>query len=322
MARPLRIEFEGAWYHVMNRGAGYRSIFKSNKQREYFLSLLDAVTLRFNADIHAYCLMGNHYHIMIRTPEGNLQRIMRHINGVYTQYFNRTQKTDGALFRGRYKAILVDAEAYWLELSRYTHRNPLNILKGKSLSSYQWSSFPAYIGQVESPEWLTTHYILNAIAKRKQRERYQSFVESGVSDELVEFYGGDGVSSILGGAAFKSDHIRLVEQSSEIAELKSHRNKPTMAQIISVVCQRMKVPKKELLKARRGRHRFQQARAIAMYFCQEYGKYTLADIAKQFNLTGYASAGATIRNFRERGKDERSSEYYKLIIQDLTPLLD
>ena len=300
----------------MNRGAGYRSIFKTNKQRDYFLSLLEAVTQRFNADIHAYCLMGNHYHLMIRTPDGNLQRIMRHINGVYTQYFNRSQKTDGSLFRGRYKAILVDAEAYWLELSRYIHRNPIDIIKGKTLESYQWSSYPAFIGQSETPEWLTTQYILNAIGQRNQRKRYQSFVESGVSDELVEFYGGSGVSSILGGAVFKSDYIRQIEQSREVSELKQYRKTPTMEQIISVVCERMEVKKKVLLTSRRGRHPYQQARAIAMFLCQEYGEFTLAKIAEKFNLAGYASAGATIRNYRE--SNEKVDESLNLIIQDLT----
>ncbi len=125
MARPLRIEFPGAWYHVMNRGAGRHWIYKYDKHYHYFLSLLADVTERYRVEVHAYCLMSNHYHLMLHNPDGNLQRIMRHINGVYTQYFNRTERTDGALFRGRYKAILVDAETYWLALSRYIHRNPL-----------------------------------------------------------------------------------------------------------------------------------------------------------------------------------------------------
>src|SRR5690625_2272987 len=116
MARPLRIEFAGAWYHVMNRGARREAIFQSDEQREYFLSLLSVTAERFNAEWHAYCLMDNHYHLMLRTPEGNLQRIMRHVNGLYTQYFNRTEGHDGSLFRGRYKAVLVDAQTHWLGL--------------------------------------------------------------------------------------------------------------------------------------------------------------------------------------------------------------
>ena len=121
MARPLRIGYPGAWYHVMNRGAGRRYIFKNNTHRHYFLSLLEDTQDRFHAEWHAYCLMGNHYHLLLRTPDANLQRIMRHLNGLYTQFFNRSERKDGPLFRGRYKAFLVDTQSYWLPLSRYIH---------------------------------------------------------------------------------------------------------------------------------------------------------------------------------------------------------
>ena len=118
MARPLRIEYPGAWYHVMNRGAGRKKIFNATPHYELFLTLLEEVSERFGAEIHAYCLMGNHYHLLLHTPEGNLQRSMRHLNGVYTQRYNRMRGTDGPLFRGRYKAIVVDADHYLLHLSR------------------------------------------------------------------------------------------------------------------------------------------------------------------------------------------------------------
>ena len=109
----------------MNRGGRRRFIFNTDGQRHYFLALLGEVYTRYRAEIHAYCLMDNHYHLFIRTPEANLQRVMRHVNGLYAQYFNRTEGKDGALFRGRYKAILVDVDTHWFELSRYIHRNPL-----------------------------------------------------------------------------------------------------------------------------------------------------------------------------------------------------
>ncbi len=109
----------------MNRGGRRRFIFNTDDQRTYFLSLLGEVHSRYRAEIHAHCLMGNYYHLLLRTPKANLQRIMRHVNGLYTQYFNRTAGKDGALFRGRYQAILVDADSHWLALSRYIHRNPL-----------------------------------------------------------------------------------------------------------------------------------------------------------------------------------------------------
>jgi putative transposase len=124
MARPLRIEFEGAWYHVMNRGAGRRLIYRSSRHRDTFLRLLAEVTELFAVEIHAYCMMGNHYHLLTRTPRANLGRAMRHLNGVYTQRFNLTCGTDGPLFRGRYRSVLVAADTHLLQVSRYIHRNP------------------------------------------------------------------------------------------------------------------------------------------------------------------------------------------------------
>ena len=189
MARPLRIEFPGAWYHVMNRGQARRNIFLHDEHRKYFLSLLATANERYQADIHAYCLMDNHYHIILHTPTGNLQRIMRHINGVYTQYFNRTEGLDGPLFRGRYKAILVDANAYWLELSRYIHRNPLEANIIKNLNGYKWSSYCAYVNKTKKPAWLATDFILNALCNSNNRyENYQSFTAKEASDTLHKFY--------------------------------------------------------------------------------------------------------------------------------------
>jgi REP element-mobilizing transposase RayT len=121
MARPLRILYENAWYHVMNRGASRIKTFYNDDNYKLFLDLLSDTYQRFNLETHAYCLMPNHYHLLVRTPLANLSRCMRHIDGLYTQKFNRIGKRDGALFRGRYKAILIDADSYLLQLSRYIH---------------------------------------------------------------------------------------------------------------------------------------------------------------------------------------------------------
>ena len=125
MPRPVRIEYEGACYHVMNRGRGRQPIFHTPVYYHAFLETLNDAHERFGVVIHGYCLMGNHYHLLLQTPHGNLGRVMRHINGVYTQRHNRLKPTDGPLFRGRYKAILVEADNYLLQLSRYIHRNPI-----------------------------------------------------------------------------------------------------------------------------------------------------------------------------------------------------
>jgi putative transposase len=126
MSRPLRIQFPGAWYHVMNRGANKQITFQDDNDRKDFLGLLKAIHYRYKIEVHAYCLMNNHYHLMLRINSANLSQAMRHLNGVYTQRYNCRHNIDGPLFRGRYKSILVDAENYLLRLSRYIHLNPVS----------------------------------------------------------------------------------------------------------------------------------------------------------------------------------------------------
>ena len=157
MPRPARIQYENAFYHVMNRGRGRRWIFHGEAYYEAYLKTLEESYDRYDARIHAFCLMGNHYHLLIETPLGNLDRIMRHINGLYTQRYNRLKRTDGPLFRGRYKSVLVDEDAYLLQVSRYIHRNPLEV-KGASedaLSRHRWTSYQAYVNKVQAPKWLS-----------------------------------------------------------------------------------------------------------------------------------------------------------------------
>lgn len=129
MPRPTRIEYENAFYHIMNRGRVRQTIFHNNSYYLAFLETLEEASQRFNAVIHAYCLMSNHYHLIVETPLANISRVMRHVNGVYTQRYSRLKKTDGPLFLGRFKAILVDEDAYLLQLSRYIHRKPVETKK-------------------------------------------------------------------------------------------------------------------------------------------------------------------------------------------------
>ena len=129
MVRPLRVEYEGAYYHVMNRGRGRRMIYHDEKYYKYILWCLEQSNTRFALEIHAYCLMGNHYHLLVRTPRGNLPRAMLHINAMYTQHYNFLRKIDGPLFRGRYKAINIEQSSYLLPVSRYIHRNPVETVK-------------------------------------------------------------------------------------------------------------------------------------------------------------------------------------------------
>ncbi|MBL4867728.1 MAG: transposase, partial [Pseudomonadales bacterium] len=185
MPRPLRIEYENAYYHVMNRGRGRQKIFHGPDYYEAFLTTLAEAHQRFGVEILCYCLMANHYHLLVKTPEANLGRIMRHINGVYTQRHNRMKKTDGSLFRGRYKAICVQEDSYQLQLSRYIHRNPLGRSSAITLENYSWSSYPNYVDKGQSsPEWLYQNDIYSQLgARTRKREKYKAFVHLGVDDQ-------------------------------------------------------------------------------------------------------------------------------------------
>lgn len=320
MARPLRIEFAGAWYHVMNRGAGRQRIFETDVQRKYFLSLLEQTHHRFDADWHAYCLMDNHYHLMLRTPAGNLQRIMRHLNGVYTQYFNRTENTDGPLFRGRYKAILVDAEAYWLELSRYIHRNPLEAGRVDDLEEYPWSSYPAYVRARLNPDWLSTDYILGTIGTGNPRAAYRRFAARQTDDELAHLYAGSKMSPILGPKAFRRQVLQDRTRNIDQPELKRARAFPSIDEIVSAAALIYEVSENEILQSRCGRAVVSPARSVAMYLSQEVGGAILSDIAEHFGLSSYASAASAIRNVRLRLDTDRGlADIVNLIKLDLTP---
>jgi putative transposase len=182
MARPLRIEYPGAIYHLTSRGNARQAIFLNDADRRLFLDMLGAVVERFNWRCHAYCLMGNHYHLLIETAEATLSRGMRELNGRYTQAFNRRHHRVGHLFQGRFKAILVERENYLLELCRYVVLNPLRAKMVTSPGRYQWSSYRATAGQGKTPPFLTKAWVLAQFGSRRAEaaSRYRAFVHAGI----------------------------------------------------------------------------------------------------------------------------------------------
>ena len=182
MARPLRLEFAGALYHVTSRGDRREDIYTSNNDREAFLSILGDVCTRYNWVCHAYCLMSNHYHLLIETPDANLSKGMRQLNGVYTQWFNRANDKVGHVFQGRYKAILVEKESYLLEVARYIVLNPVRAKMVATAQEWPWSSYQITIGKSPTIPWIDTDWLLASFAKRKSTaiKRYEQFVAEGV----------------------------------------------------------------------------------------------------------------------------------------------
>ena len=193
MSRPLRIEFPNAGYHVTSRGDRREAIFEDDVDRQHFLAVLAAATQRFDVAVFAYCLMDNHYHLVIQTRLANLSQLMRQINGVYTQQYNRRHDKVGHLFQGRFKAILVDQDAYLLEVIRYVDLNPVRARLVRDPANWRWSSYAAHIGNVVSAEWLdsvTVHSNMlgrdarTTADRRKAMSLYAAFVAAGKGIKL------------------------------------------------------------------------------------------------------------------------------------------
>lgn len=182
MSRPIRIAFPDALYHVTARGDRREAIFDDDQDRRQFLATLEQVVDRFNWVCHAWCLMDNHYHLLIQTPDGNLSRGMRQLNGVYTQASNRRHRRVGHLFQGRFKAILVDSDAYLLELGRYVVLNPVRAGMVKDPADWPWSSYRASVGLDPSAPWRAVDGLLAMFGKRRAtaQTRYAQFVAEGV----------------------------------------------------------------------------------------------------------------------------------------------
>jgi REP-associated tyrosine transposase len=182
MARQWRIEYSGALYHVLSRGNGRQDIFITDEDRHLFLNLLKELTERFCIDVYAYVLMGNHYHLLLKTQDANLSKAMQWFGTTYTRRFNLSNHTCGHLFQGRYKSIVVENDAYLLRLSCYIHRNPLRAGMVNRIADYKWSSYQYYGYKRKSPTWLDTGLILSQVAGQDRHRSYRKKVQN-YSDE-------------------------------------------------------------------------------------------------------------------------------------------
>jgi putative transposase len=294
MARPLRIEFSGAWYHVMNRGRRGEKIFRLDQDYRTFLDLLQESSDIWGVRVSAFCLMETHYHFLLQTPNGNLSRFMRHVNGVYTQRFNRHHQLDGQLFRGRYKAILVEEDCYLLELLRYIHLNPLRAGLTNKVD-YKWSSHGGYASQYEKWNWLHKGFLLNMFAKNSvlAKRAYLEFISDGDSKDILGFFDKLNIPSIMGGDDFiswvKGKFFRQ-KLDDDVPESKLLAPTPTL--IIEEVCRFYDVESSMLLKSRRGITN--EARNVAIYLSRILCGLPLEKIGHQFNISKNSSVSSVV----------------------------
>lgn len=297
MARSLRIEYEGALYHVTSRGNERRKIYFKPTDYEKFLQYLTEAKKKYGILIHCYVLLTNHYHLIIETPKANLSRAMHYINGSYTTYVNRKRKRSGHLLQGRYKAILVSRDNYLLELSRYIHLNPIRAGMINRPEDYTYSTYKAYTS-IRRDKLLTSDLILGMIAshKKESKKEYRSFVEAGIGTELEnpqkKVYGG----MVLGGKRFIKETLQRIRseylQDEGISERKALRSTHDIEEILEGISRHFETDINEMIS-----NKYSQHRKIAIYFMKERTGADNNQIGELFGRTSKAIA-KTYERFR------------------------
>jgi len=280
MTRPLRLEFEGALYDITSRGGRREDVFESDADRSGFLRRLGQVCESCNWTFYAYCLMGNHYHLMIETPDANLSKGMRQLNGVYTHDFNSRHGRCGHVFQGRFKSVLVDKQAYLLELSRYIVLNPMRAGMVENPEDWQWSSYRAKIGSFNGPTWFNSDWLLSAFADRSgsAKKRYLRFVLAGIGRESIWSELKNLV--YLGDDQFVERVQSLVDMDRDLSEVPGIQSRPAAKPIAEYL-----------------HHENDRNQTTASAY--RSGGYSLAEIAAFFNLL-YSTVSVTIRKSKSK----------------------
>jgi len=290
----------------MNRGRRGETVFQTAEDHRLFMDILHESIELFSLRISAYCLMTNHYHLLVQTPDGNLSRCMRHINGVYTQRYNAAHGLDGQLFRGRYKAILVGEDRYLLQLVRYIHKNPIRAGVVSRAEEYGYSSHPGYLSNAGKWNWLHKQFILSMISKdpRQQVRRYRAFMAEDEDESFFRVMNLKKTPSVLGDNPFV-DRIKesffMKKRHVEVPE--SKRLAPDGERIIEAVCGFYKMDRANLLESKRGT--VNEARNMAMYLFRHLRGDALTKIGKAFDIESYSTVSSVIERFKIRMNSDR-----------------
>jgi putative transposase len=319
MARPLRLDHAGAVWHVTGRGNERREIFRDDQDREQFLRTLAAVVKRFRWRVHAYVLMGNHYHLLLETPEPTLSRGMRHLNGLYTQSFNRRHGRVGHLLQGRFKAILVEKESHLLELSRYVVLNPVRAGMTTTAGQWKWSNYRATAGLGSVPSWLETEWTLEQFLPRREAERrYRAFVAQGKGSGYAPWE--QLVSQIyLGGEGFRKKIQAMVSKrarSREVPRLQRLPARSALVDIVGAASREFGVSEADL---RRRRHT--PARLAVAYLARHEGVLKLTEFAPALGVQGWAAshlAASAERLARESRRFQQNLNRIQRSLAELT----
>jgi len=279
----------------MNRGRRGESVFLDEQDYSLFVELLKEVVDMYKVRVAAYCLIPTHYHLLIQTPGGDLSRCMRHLNGIYTQRFNRAHHCDGQLFRGRYKSILVDADSYLLELVRYIHRNPLETGLVKELNQYTWSSHKGYLSNTKKWNWLHKSFIFSLFARDRKEgiKTYKRFVLMESPEEISRIFSQRKFPSMLGSKKFINRVKKKFSRKKRHDEIpESRRLAPGSEKIKKAICKAYGIKKSSLLSSRRGV--VNEPRNVAIFLMRRLRGEKLEEIGRQFGIAKYSSVSSVI----------------------------
>lgn len=298
MSRPLRIEYPNAFYHVMNRGAARQTVFHLEDDYEVFLEVVREASNFFGIRIICYALMPNHYHLLIQTPKANLSRAMRHLNGVYTQRFNRLHKKDGPLFRGRYKATLVQEDEYLTHLIRYIHLNPIQANLVQYPKDYPWSSHKQYLKGTNNPSWLHVRLGLAFFSSKLKQalKDYRQFIKNGIDPKTKAFYSTKKQNPIFGDPDFveriKEKYILPNQKlSSEIPEERRMTGHHIAERVIKETSKQFSMPRQSFYESKRGKTN--QARLVALSLSRELSGLKLNELAELFQIKSYRTVASS-----------------------------
>ncbi len=270
-------------------------MFSEDEDFELFITLLQETSEMFDLRVSSYCLMPNHYHLLVQTPLANLARAMRHINGVYTQRYNRRRNIDGQLFRGRYKSVLVQEDSHLLELLRYIHRNPVRAQMCNSVKEYPWSSHKGYITGLRKWDWLHKEFIFGMFSEdlSQAKKGYKNFVQCEDSNNVLEFYNKKNLVSFFGSLDFiewVKGKYRGNKEHCEVPD--SKQLAPTIGEIKRIVSQIYNVEEQRLEHAKRGK--VNEPRNVAIYIARKRSGLLLEEIGNEFGLEKYSSVSSIV----------------------------
>ncbi|MEN8262151.1 MAG: transposase [Nitrospirota bacterium] len=304
MARQLRIEYEGAFYHITSRGNQKGKVFWDKKDKKQFIDILKRTKDRYGYLLHAYVFMDNHYHLLIETPHANIKQIMQNINTSYTVYVNIRHKRRGHLFQGRYKSFIVDKESYLLELGRYIHLNPVRAGIVQKADDYRWSSYKEYINGKRKNRITNTDDTLYLFSEIRSEaiNRYREFVFAGIKEEspLSEASG-----SVLGNESFTEKALKYLKgyhDKKEIPDIKRIESKYQIDDVVRIVAEYYGVKEEDLFTRKRATAK---QRKMAIYLCKILSARKNGDIGRAFGIGIQAVTNVMreIEHLEERKKE-------------------